>query len=107
MDDVMSGDIRADEYWAQKGDVKLFMFRKRLADGDGGAGPVVFLVHGSSFAARTTYDLEIPEYGEYSLMNALALRGFDVWTMDHEGYGKSTRTEGFSYIADALLQSPT
>ncbi len=101
MDDVVSGDIRADEYWAQKGDVKLFMFRKRLA-GDGGARPVVFLVHGSSFAARTTYDLEIPEHGEYSLMNALARRGFEVWTMDHEGYGRSTRTAGWSDIADGV-----
>lgn len=102
MDDVTTGDIRADEYWAEKGDVRLFMFRKRLADGDGGARPVVFLVHGSSFAARTTYDLEIPEHGEYSLMNALARMGFDVWTMDHEGYGRSTRTAGWSDIADGI-----
>ncbi len=101
MDDMVSGDIRADEYWAKKGDVDLFMFRKRLAGGDANR-PVIFLVHGSSFSARTSYDFEIPEHGEYSLMNTLARYGFDVWTMDHEGYGKSSRTEGWSDIADGV-----
>ena len=28
-------DIQADEYWAKKGDVELFVFRKRLADETG------------------------------------------------------------------------
>jgi len=31
-------------------------------------------------------------------MNVFAGYGFDVWTMDHEGYGRSTRTEGNSDI---------
>ena len=56
-DDIMTGEIRADEYWAEKGEVRLYMFRKRLAGGDGAGRPVVFLVHGSSFSARTVYDL--------------------------------------------------
>ena len=36
-------DIRAEEYWAKKGDVNLFVFRKRQAEATG--QPVLFLVH--------------------------------------------------------------
>jgi pimeloyl-ACP methyl ester carboxylesterase len=88
------------EYWAHKGDVKLYMFRKRIGAPDKSERPrpVVFLVHGSSVSSRPTFDLTVPGKGDYSLMNELAHRGFDVWTMDHEGYGRSSRTEGNSDI---------
>ena len=88
------------EYWAHKGDVKLYMFRKRAGSPEKSERPrpVVFLVHGSSVSSRPTFDLTVPGKGEYSLMNELARRGFDVWTMDHEGYGRSSRTEGKSDI---------
>ncbi|MEM7404075.1 MAG: alpha/beta hydrolase [Pseudomonadota bacterium] len=95
-------DIHTEEYWARKGEVDLYLFRKFSPGARRAELPVVFLVHGSSFSARTSYDLEIPEHGEYSLMNVLATRGYDVWTMDHEGYGKSTRTNGFSDIDDGV-----
>jgi hypothetical protein len=32
------------------------------------------------------------------MMNVFARWGFDVWTMDHENYGKSGRTSGNSDI---------
>ena len=64
--------------------------------------PVLFLVHGSSFSARTTYDLSVPGHGEHSVMNTFARLGYDVWAMDHEGYGRSTHTDGFSYISDGV-----
>jgi len=88
------------EYWAQKGPVKLYVYRKRLgAPRRGDSRPVVFLVHGSSNSARSSFDLTVPGRGEYSFMNVLARYGFDVWTMDHEGYGKSQSTEGNSNVA--------
>src|SRR5712671_3829692 len=88
------------EYWAKKGDVSLYLFRKRAAAPVKGEppSPVVFLVHGSSISSRPTFDLSVPDKGEYSLMNVFAGYGFDVWTMDHEGYGRSKRTEGNSDI---------
>jgi pimeloyl-ACP methyl ester carboxylesterase len=94
----------SEEYWAHKGDVKLFMFRKRVgAPAPGEASlPVLFLVHGSSFSARSGFDLQVPGKPGYSLMEALAGYGFDVWTMDHEGYGKSGRTDGNSPIAEGV-----
>jgi pimeloyl-ACP methyl ester carboxylesterase len=92
------------EYWAQKGDVKLYMFRKRRTAPKAGERPlpVLFLSHGSSMSGRPTFDLTVPGRGEYSLMNTFAEYGFDVWTMDFEGYGKSTRTEGNSNIAEGV-----
>ncbi len=96
--------IWSGEYWAKKGDVKLFMFRKRIgAPRPGGQPlPVLFLVHGSSLSSTSSYDLTVPGKGEYSLMNVFARDGFDVWTMDHEGYGRSTVTSGNSDIASGV-----
>ena len=98
------GDIRGEEYWVKKGKVNLFLFRRYspTARAKFPEKPVLFLVHGSSFAARTAYDLEIPKQGDYSLMRVFAGLGYDVWTMDHEGYGRSSRTDGFSFIADGV-----
>jgi pimeloyl-ACP methyl ester carboxylesterase len=88
------------EYWAHKGPVKLYVYRKRLgAPRKGDSRPVVFLVHGSSNSSRSSFDLTVPGHGEYSFMNVLARYGFDVWTMDHEGYGKSQSTDGNSNVA--------
>ena len=91
------------EYSARKGTVKLAMYRKRAAPAVGGAAlPVLFLVHGSSMAGRSTFDLTVPRQSGYSMMDAFARRGFDVWTMDHEGYGRSDRTSGNSDIASGV-----
>jgi pimeloyl-ACP methyl ester carboxylesterase len=97
-------NIWSSEYWAQKGDVKLFMFRKRIGAPVAGAKPlpVLFLVHGSSMSSLSSYDLTVPGKGEYSLMDIFARYGFDVWTMDHEGYGRSTVTSGNSDIASGV-----
>jgi pimeloyl-ACP methyl ester carboxylesterase len=92
------------EYWAQKGSVKLYMFRKRTGAPQPGqaALPVLILAHGSSIASRASYDLKFPGHGEYSLMNKFASYGYDVWTLDFEGYGRSTQTAGNSDIASGI-----
>jgi alpha-beta hydrolase superfamily lysophospholipase len=95
-------------YWAQKirdsHTIKLAMYRKRIGPARTGATPqqVVFLVHGSSTAALASWDLSVPGHGEYSTMNTFARWGYDVWTMDHEGYGASDRTDGNSDIASGV-----
>jgi alpha-beta hydrolase superfamily lysophospholipase len=96
-----NAEIWSGEYWAQKGAVKLAMYRKRASAPKPGEPPlpVIFLVHGSSNSARTSFDLSTPGRGEYSMMNAFARFGFDVWTLDHENYGRSSRTESNSDIA--------
>ena len=92
--------IWSGEYWAKKGDIALNLWRKRIGAPKAGEPPrpLLFLVHGSSNSARSSYDLTVPGKGEYSLMNVFAGYGFDVWTMDHESYGRSARTEGNSDI---------
>jgi hypothetical protein len=95
-------------YWAVKRrdarNIRLAMYRKRRGAPEPGepARPVLFLVHGSSSAARSSFDLAVPGHGEYSTMNVFARVGFDVWTMDHEGYGQSSRTEGNSDVASGV-----
>lgn len=85
-----SDTIWSREYWANKAGVKLNLWRKRPnAPDDRMRLPLVFLVHGSSNAGRTSYDLTVPGKNEYSFMNVLAQSGYDVWTMDHDGYGRS------------------
>jgi pimeloyl-ACP methyl ester carboxylesterase len=97
------GEIWSSEYWTKKGDIPLWMFRKRLGAPKAGepSRPVLFMVHGSSVTSRT-YDLHVPGHGEYSVMDVFARYGFDVWTMDHENYGKSGRTSGNSDIASGV-----
>jgi pimeloyl-ACP methyl ester carboxylesterase len=80
--------------------IELVIYRKRTEAPVAGAPakPVLFLVHGSSNSAMSTFDLVLKD-GAYSSMNAFARAGFDVWTMDHENYGRSARTSGNSDIA--------
>src|SRR6202035_3632923 len=58
-------EIWSHEYWAQKGEVKLNLWRKRLGAPKPGESPlpVLFLVHGSSLSARSSYDLGAPGNG--------------------------------------------
>src|SRR6202051_3722887 len=97
------GEIWSSEYWTKKGDVPLWMFRKRIGAPKAGepSRPVLFFVHGSSVTSRT-FDLTVPGHGEYSVMNEFARYGFDCWTMDHENYGKSGRTSGNADIASGV-----
>ena len=100
----MEGTIWSHEYFAQKGDVSLFMWRKRLESPSKcpATKPVLFLVHGSSFSGPTGFDLQVPEKQDYSLMEKFASYGFDVWTLDHEGYGRSDKTSGNSGILEGV-----
>lgn len=94
-----SAKILAEEHWAKKGSVDLYLYRKRMPGTEpASAKPVLFLVHGSTFSSRGTYDLQVPGRADYSMMDHFAERGFDVWTMDHEGYGHSSRTDSHAGI---------
>jgi alpha-beta hydrolase superfamily lysophospholipase len=76
------------------------MYRKRTSAPTESAAPlpVLFLVHGSSVSSRPSFDLRVRGHGEYSIMNVFAAAGFDTWTMDCEGYGRSTQTDGNSDV---------
>ena len=96
------------EHWTAKktptGDVKLFMWRKRLADAP--RGPLLF-VHGSSVQSVPAFDLQIAGKPESSVMDWFARLGYDTWTFDCEGYGRSDKSRpvnaDISCGADDLL----
>src|SRR5882757_5191932 len=92
------------EYATKQGEIDLYIYRKRVGAPVAGerARPVLFMVHGSSNSARTSYDLQVPAKGEYSMMDVFARNGFDVWTMDHEGYGHSSRSSGNADIKSGV-----
>jgi pimeloyl-ACP methyl ester carboxylesterase len=95
----MSAKLLSNEYVVRKGSVDLQVYRRRPETTGRVNLPVLFLVHGSSFGALAGYDLQVPGKAGYSMMDVCAGFGFDVWTMDHEGYGRSSKTSSFSDIS--------
>jgi pimeloyl-ACP methyl ester carboxylesterase len=93
--------IWSNGYTALKGSVKLAVYRKRLGAPRSGERqrPVLVLAHGSSVSAQPTYDLVVPGAGEYSVMDVFARLGYDVWAVDFENYGRSSRTDATSDIS--------
>lgn len=62
--------------------------RSDLASSAPGAAKVVLFVHGNTYPSATAFDAP---FAKYSWMNYLAQNGFDVFGMDIESYGWSTR----------------
>ena len=88
------------EHWIQKktpdGDVRLFLWQKPAAAGAAKRGTLLF-VHGSSMASQPTFDLAVPGRPHSSAMEWFAERGFDTWTMDNEGYGRSDKKRPINF----------
>jgi pimeloyl-ACP methyl ester carboxylesterase len=78
---------RGEEHWTDGSGQKLFLWRKPRTDGPD-RGTLLF-VHGSSMAATPGFDLQAPGTAYVSAMDWFAARGFDCWTSDHRGYGRS------------------
>src|SRR5919199_1788144 len=56
------------------------------------SGRIVLLTHGSSFSGQVGVDVQVPGVPpeqSFSLMDQLALRGYDVWTLAYQNYGRS------------------
>ena len=81
--------MKGKEHWTRKGDVRLFLWQKSAAAATRGT---ILFVHGSSMASQPTFDLEVPGRPHSSAMEWFAERGFDTWTMDNEGYGRSDKS---------------
>jgi pimeloyl-ACP methyl ester carboxylesterase len=85
----MNVKVSGTEHWTSKGDVKLFMWNK-VVDPAKTRGTILF-VHGSSMASQPTFDLDVPDRPDSSAMDYFARQGFDCWSVDMEGYGRSTK----------------
>jgi pimeloyl-ACP methyl ester carboxylesterase len=92
--------VTGNEHWTKKGDAKLFLWEKYVGTPDA-SKPTVLFVHGSSMASQPTFDLTVPGRADSSAMDWFAQRGFNTWTVDHEGYGRSDKSRDSKfYIAD-------
>ena len=78
------------EHWTTKGEVRLFLWNRKPAPGTKARG-TLFFVHGSSMASQPTFDLFVPGRADSSAMQYFASLGYDTWTMDNEGYGRSDK----------------
>ena len=77
------------EHWTNKGDVRLFLWQKRLRDAAPACGTILF-VHGSSMASQPTFDLQVPGEAR-SFMDALVAEGYAAYALDLRGYGATPR----------------
>jgi pimeloyl-ACP methyl ester carboxylesterase len=83
--------VQGNEHWTKKGDARLFLWEKRRAQNAEERGTILF-VHGSSMASQPTFDLQVP--GRPGAMDYFVAQGFDTWSVDMEGYGRSTKDRG-------------
>src|SRR5579872_4639832 len=87
----MTQPITGTEHWTTKdGGVTLFMWEKCAGDPSKSIGTILF-VHGSSMAGQPTFDLQVPGRPDSSVMDFFARQNYDVWCVDMEGYGRSTK----------------
>src|SRR5580765_7444991 len=75
------------------GQTTQIYLRERVKAGNGLRGPqssdsVIVFIHGAGTPAEVAFDVP---YEDYSWMAYLASAGFDVFSMDTTGYGRSTR----------------
>jgi len=96
-----SSEIQGTEHWvqsvsAQDGKpLRLYVWEKHRADLDlkglSGSGKVIVLAHGATTPGRVCFDLQVDgvEGSTHSLMDYLAARGYDVFTLDYQNYGRS------------------
>lgn len=84
--------VQGAQHWVVQEGLRLFIWEKYQGGPQG--KPVLVLAHGSATAGRESFDLKVPGHPEYSLMDFLARRGFDVFAPDMRGFGSSTRPEG-------------
>lgn len=95
MSAVFTTAITAHDHWAKKGDVKLFLFEKYA--GAPGKKLAVLFVHGSSMASQPTFDLKVPGRAHSSAMDYFVEQGFDTWSVDMEGYGRSDKKRDINF----------
>jgi pimeloyl-ACP methyl ester carboxylesterase len=78
--------------------VQLFVRNKHLAGRESSPDKILLFVHGATYPAETAFDLPIEGV---SMMDLIAMRGYDVYLVDVRGYGRSTRPAEMSQPPEA------
>lgn len=88
-----------EEFMVPTGDpgVEVFLRSKRPEGVAANPARTLLMVHGAGFGASTSFDLP---FAGVSWMDYIAGRGFDVWTLDIRGFGRSSRPAELSRPAD-------
>jgi pimeloyl-ACP methyl ester carboxylesterase len=86
--------MQGKEHWIKKGEIRLFLWQKPAIGTPKGT---ILFVHGSSMASQPTFDLQVPGRPHSSVMEWFAERGYDTWTMDNEGYGRSDKKRPINF----------
>src|SRR5262249_2517373 len=86
----MMASIKGTEHWTERDGAKLFMWTKVAGDPAKTRG-TISCVDGFSIASPPTFDLQVPGRPDSSAMDFFARNGFDCWSVDMEGYGRSTK----------------
>jgi pimeloyl-ACP methyl ester carboxylesterase len=68
--------------------IEVFLRSKRPEGLAASPSRTLLMVHGAGFGTSTSFDLP---FGGLSWMDYIAGRGFDVWSIDIRGFGRSTR----------------
>lgn len=110
--------IVAREHWttgvsaADSSPLKLYLYEKHDKALDPNAqaarGRIVLVVHGATTSGRVNYDVQVPGVPleqSFSLMDQFARRGYDVWTLDYQNYGRSDHHDcGLCVTTDAAAR---
>jgi pimeloyl-ACP methyl ester carboxylesterase len=86
--------MKGKEHWIKKGDVRLFLWQKSPA---GKSKGTILFIHGSSMASQPTFDLQVPGRPHSSAMEWFVEQGYETWTMDNEGYGRSDKKRPINF----------
>ncbi|HET7885326.1 MAG TPA: hypothetical protein VFL62_03785 [Bradyrhizobium sp.] len=78
--------------------IELFVRNKHLAGRESSPDKILIFVHGATYPAETAFDLPIEGV---SMMDLIAMRGYDVYLVDVRGYGRSTRPVEMSQPPEA------
>jgi pimeloyl-ACP methyl ester carboxylesterase len=84
-----------DSHWIKKKDINLFLWNKKSKSIQ--SKGVVLFIHGSSMASQPTFDLQVEGRPYSSAMDWFSNRGFDTWTLDNEGYGRSDKNRNINF----------
>lgn len=78
--------------------IRLYAYEKFTAGADPDAlaaqGRIILVLHGATTSGRVNYDVQVagvPFEQGFSLMDQFARRGYDVWTVDYQNYGRSDK----------------
>ncbi|MBR0691034.1 alpha/beta fold hydrolase [Bradyrhizobium manausense] len=98
---AQSGSLITEEIMVKSADpgIEIYVRNKRPA-GMTTFRPeqTVLYVHGATYPSETAFDLKLDGT---SWMEYIASRGYDVWSLDVRGYGKSTRPKEMDDKAEA------